>query len=172
MRHGTSPFAELTRLQNELNRIFTALLDSGERASGVFGRWDPPMDVVDAESAVRVYIELPGVPPDTIEVVARGNTITISGAKVPAPPETPERRFHCLERTFGTFTKVISISQPINSHRGEASLHHGVLLLEFPKVPDLRAREVRIPVTKRTPEPSKCLEGRTHSRKSESREKK
>lgn len=148
MIHSSGPFAELTRLQNELNRIFSSLLENSGSAEAPFGGWDPPMDIVDTPTSIRIFLELPGVPRETLSVTSRGDAVTVSGTKVPpsGAPE-PERRFHCLERTFGTFSKTIHINHPVNTHQGTASLAAGVLRLEFPKVPDLRSREVAIPVT-------------------------
>lgn len=148
MIHSTGPFAELTRLQNELNRIFASLLESSATPEAPFGGWDPPMDVVDTPGSIRIFLELPGVPLETLSVTSRGDAVTVSGTKVP-PAGSPdaERRFHCLERTFGSFSKTITINHPVNTHQGTASLAAGVLRLEFPKVPDLRSREVSIPVT-------------------------
>jgi len=154
----TDPFAELTRLQNELNRIFSTLLESGETPAGTLSQWDPAMDVVDAKSAVRILLEVPGVRIETIRVRARGTTIVVSGKKEPAVNQGGDRKFHCMERSFGPFTKSITLTQSINSHDGRAFLSAGVLCLEFPKVPDLRSREVDIPVRAGDEDPA-CTPG-------------
>ena len=165
MSHGTGPFAELTRLQNELNRIFAALLESGQRTSGLFGEWDPPMDVIDGPASVRIFLEVPGVKLESLTIRARGSSITVTGTREPDPSEASERRFLCLERSFGPFQKVFSITESVNTHRGTAILESGVLRLEFPKVPDLRSREVTISVTAGEAPPSgEEPAGRPHSR--------
>ncbi len=146
MTHGSGPFAELTRLQNELNRIFASLLEGGERAAGAFGQWDPAMDIIDSPNVVRIFLELPGVRPASVTVSVRGTEVTVSGDKQPGEGPLGDRRFHCLERFFGPFSKTFHLNESINSHRGTAALDAGVLIIEFPKVPDLRSRVIVIPV--------------------------
>lgn len=147
MPHVFGPFAELTRLQNELNRVFSALLEGGARPKGAFGHWDPPIDIVDSPESVRIFVETPGVPVESIRVSIRANRVTITGTKEPIATAPCERKFHCMERFFGPFEKSVTITQSINTHKGSAVLQGGVLTIEFPKVPDLRSREITLPVT-------------------------
>ena len=158
MTQPFGPFAELTRLQNELNRIFAALLE-GDRTKDGLG-WDPPLDVVDAGDRIRIFVELPGVALSAIRITARGGTITIAGSKDAPAQEAGGKKFHCLERFFGSFSKSVTLNAPVNTHKGCATLLAGVLCIELPKIADLRSREVTIPVREKEgdPEAQPCSE--------------
>jgi HSP20 family protein len=146
------PFVELTRLQNELNRIFAAILE-GDRTGTALG-WDPALDVVDAGDRIRIFVELPGIAASAIRITAKGPTITISGTKGSPPQEAGGKKFHCLERFFGAFSKSLTLTAPVNTHKGCATLLSGVLCIELPKIADLRSKEVTIPVTEGSGDPA------------------
>ena len=44
------------------------------------------------------------------------------------------------------FRRVIPLNVPVNTHRADASLNHGLLRIHFPKVPNKRGEAVQIPV--------------------------
>ena len=59
-------------------------------------------------------------------------------------------RFFCMERYFGSFVKSVPLPRPVNSHHAKTRLKNGLLEVILPRVPDLREKEIEIPVQ---PEP-------------------
>ncbi len=55
-------------------------------------------------------------------------------------------RFFCMERYFGAFVKSIPLPRPVNSHLAKTKLKNGLLEILLPRVPDLREKEIEIPV--------------------------
>jgi HSP20 family protein len=55
-------------------------------------------------------------------------------------------RFFCMERYFGTFVKSIPLPRPVNSHHARTRMKAGILEIILPRVPDLREKEIEIPV--------------------------
>jgi HSP20 family protein len=93
--------------------------------------WEPPIDVVESEDAVIVYVALPGVPPAAIAVNLEPAGITVSGVR--GLPAGRAARIHRIEIPYGRFERRI----PLPLHALEPAtreLVDGCLLLTFTKV--------------------------------------
>jgi HSP20 family molecular chaperone IbpA len=64
----------------------------------------------------------------------------------PRTEPRPGAKFHCLERGFGSFRRVIVLGTPINTHQARTEYCDGLLKVTFPKVPNRRGEEVAIPI--------------------------
>ncbi len=106
----------------------------------------PPSDVVEVDDAVRVLLEIPGVPAASVQVRVLGNRIEVTGEKIPDFP-AGETSFLCLERTFGKFQRAFEVRGSVNLGEVSARMAHGILVITIPKVAERRGRERRIPVT-------------------------
>lgn len=106
----------------------------------------PLSDVVEVDDAVRVLLEMPGVPAASVQVRVLGNRIEITGEK---PPDFPagETSFLCLERIFGKFQRAFEVRGSVNLGEVSARMANGILVITIPKVAERRGRERRIPVT-------------------------
>jgi HSP20 family protein len=106
----------------------------------------PPSDVVEVDDAVRVLLEIPGVPAASLRVRVLGNRIEVTGEKIPDFP-AGETSFLCLERVFGKFQRAFEVRGSVNLGEVSARMANGVLVITIPKIADRRGRERRIPVT-------------------------
>jgi HSP20 family protein len=108
--------------------------------------YQPLSDVVEMDDAVRVLLEIPGIPAASVQVRVLGNRIEITGEK---PPDFPagETSFLCLERIFGKFQRAFEVRGSVNLGEVSARMANGILVITIPKIADRRGRERRIPVT-------------------------
>jgi len=106
----------------------------------------PPSDVVEVDDAVRVLLEIPGVPAASVQVRVLGNRIEVTGEKIPDFP-AGETSFLCLERIFGKFQRAFEVRGSVNLGEVSARIADGILVITIPKVTERRGRERRIPVT-------------------------
>lgn len=146
MRHILASFVELMHLQSEMNKLFEALQDLNqhqEEAQAIGAA--PPYDILETPEAVLVEIDLPGVDPDSLKVLAQGKLITVSGERRRCP-HTGLRGYHLLERDCGRFSRHLRVEGAVNTHQATASYRLGVLTLSFPRLPDRRGTQVQIPV--------------------------
>jgi HSP20 family protein len=144
------PIIELSRLQGELNRLFAAFVETNDKGGTPASSWDPNVDVVDDGEMIRILVELPGVEATDVKVSIRGRVVMIRGTKKGRIRTKEGMRFFCMERYFGGFVKSIAIPRPVNSHHAKTRLKNGLLEVVLPRVPDLREKEIEIPVQ---PEP-------------------
>ncbi len=140
------PIVELSRLQSELNRLFAAFVESNDRGAAPASSWDPNVDVVDDGESIRILVELPGVDASDVRVSIRGKVVMVRGTKKGRIRAKEGMRFFCMERYFGAFMKSISLPRPVNSHHARTQMKDGILEILLPRVPDMREKEIEIPV--------------------------
>jgi HSP20 family protein len=141
------PLVELSRLQSELNRLFSLFVESNKSVSSG-SSWDPNVDIVDDGENVRVLIELPGIEAEDVILTIRGRVLMARGSKRGRIRSREGIRFFCMERYFGSFVKSVPLPRPVNTHRAVAKLKNGVLEIVFPRVPDQREKELAINVVR------------------------
>jgi HSP20 family protein len=137
---------ELSRLQSEVNRLFTAFVESNNPVIAPTSGWDPSVDIVDDGERIRILFELPGVDAADVRVTVRGRVVTVRGNKRGKTRPRGGLRFFCMERYFGSFVKSVPLPRPVNTHKAKSKLSRGLLEVVLPRVPDLREKEVEIAV--------------------------
>ena len=140
------PMIELSRLQREVNRLFTLFVESNNPVVAPSSAWDPSVDIVDDGEKIRVLVELPGVEASDVRVAVRGRVVTVRGTKRGRTRAREGIRFSCMERYFGAFVKSVSLPRPVNSRQAKSRLSRGLLEIVLPRVPDLREKEIEIAV--------------------------
>ncbi len=137
------PFVEISRIQNEINRLFDNLLELKASGGEAGGEWLPNADVYETEGELVVKFEVPGVTLKDVTLAINGNNLILRGDKKRGE-SSKGTKYHCMERGFGKFKRVVHISSPVNTHKATTELTEGVLKVTFPKVPNRRGEEVPI----------------------------
>jgi len=70
--------------------------------------WEPPADVFETESQVVIYVALPGVDTDRVELAVHDGALIIRGARL-IPQELREAAIHRLELPQGRFQRHIPL---------------------------------------------------------------
>jgi HSP20 family protein len=139
------PIVELSRLQGELNRLFAAFVETN-KGTAPASSWDPNVDVLDDGQTIKILAELPGVEASDVKVSIRGRVVMIRGSKKGRIRTREGMRFFCMERYFGNFMKSVPLPRPVNSHLAKTRMRNGLLEVLLPRVPDMREKEIEIPV--------------------------
>lgn len=126
----------LREFQEEMNRIFDgAFSDSGSNY--------PPINVLVTEEGATALAELPGVDPQSIDVSAYGNTVTIKGERKGVKTGEGER-FIRRERGVGSFARALELGFTINADKVEAEYRAGILRLSIPRADEDRPRKITV----------------------------
>jgi HSP20 family protein len=138
----TAPFGE------EIREIFR---DLGHTfgAESLAGQCSPPVDVYERDAAVEIVIDLPGVDPSAVRIIAKGDAVLVIGEKIARRPR-PESSFHLVERDFGRFARAIRLDGACDTSRAQARLANGELHITFPKIADRRGQTFQIPIAARS----------------------
>lgn len=126
---------------NEVSRLFNTLL--GAEDGGELQRWTPAMDLVEEEDHFLLKADLPGLSEDDVQIELRDNTLRVSGERK-AEHEQHERGWYRMERSFGTFSRSLTLPEGINPDAIEASFDNGVLSIRIPKPEERQPRRIQI----------------------------
>ena len=123
---------------NEIHRLFNTLFEEGQSQ-----RWVPPMDLVEGDDHFLLKADLPGLGEDDVSIEIRDNALTISGERK-AEHESRERGWYRVERSFGRFSRSLTLPEGVNADAVEASFDKGVLEVKIPKPEQRKPRRVAI----------------------------
>ena len=138
-------FLERREMGEELRRLFD-LLDTQAQAAGGTGECNPPLDVIDSPSAVVITMDIPGVRPESVQVVLSRGTVLIAGTKLAAGCGHKDAAFHVAERSFGRFARVVRLGGAFDGARAQATMKAGELRIELPRIEERRGRQIRISI--------------------------
>ncbi len=139
------PLAMLRRMEEALGAPFGEL----GPASGFFGdfsgSFSPRLDVSEDDKGLKVVAELPGVSPDDIEVEVQEGALVLSGEKK-HEEEHKDDGFYRVERSFGSFRRVIPLPDGLDLDEVEARHKNGVLTVRIARKGEPAGRSRRIAV--------------------------
>ncbi len=124
----------------EFDRLFTRLFDA-QNASPQ--RWVPAMDLTEAEDHFVLKADLPGLSEDDVSIEVQDNTLTISGERR-AEHVQREKGWHRIERSFGRFSRALSLPDGVNPDGVSAEFDKGVLSVRIPKPEERQPRKISI----------------------------
>jgi HSP20 family protein len=154
------PAAELNTIQTEMNRLFNSLFDNPTRPStgAATRRWVPAMDLVETGDHYVLRADLPGLSEKDVNVELDSNVLTISGER---KAESSQERsgYRRVERSYGSFSRSLTLPKGINAEAVEASFEHGVLEVRIPKPELVKPRKVTIAVGAGTETRDEVVEG-------------
>ncbi len=134
-------FGELDRLQRELWQSFDA--NPGIRGSARGGF--PPINVGSSERAVEIYVFVPGFDPAALEVQIEKGVLTISGErKSDLPDGDMKAAVHIAERFEGSFRRVVSLPDDIDSTGVKATYRDGLLHISVPRREAAQPRRITV----------------------------
>ena len=73
------PWAVVSQLQNDINRVFGNLNDS--ESSSATAEWIPAVDVLEYADRFELLVDLPGVDSQAVEVTLDNGVLTLSGER-------------------------------------------------------------------------------------------
>ena len=125
---------DVDKLQEEIEELFADLWQV-PRFSGIRHGFRPNVDCfhTDDPHALTVVVELPGVDPDSVQIVAGERVLMISGER--KRPKVPGRVYQQMEIESGPFERQVRLVEDIDPERARASLENGVLTIELPVAP-------------------------------------
>src|SRR6266480_3870108 len=124
----------------EVNRLFNTLFDASD--TGIH-RWVPAMDLTEADDHFVLRADLPGLSVDDVSIEIQDNTLTISGERK-SEHEERQRGWYRQERSFGRFSRSLSLPEGIDPDAVSAEFDKGVLEVRIPKPEERKPRRVAI----------------------------
>jgi HSP20 family protein len=139
-------FFEGTR-EDQVERHIRRLLGQQEGGADSWEEPDsPPLDIYETNGLIVVEVELPGIDIGNLEVSVTGGTLIIEGLKR-ENLEPGRINFLCMERTFGSFRRIIPFLHPVDITGVKAAYRAGILEIQIPILDERRGSRQLIPVT-------------------------
>jgi len=102
----------------------------------------PQTDIFEAEDALTVVMEVPGVTKDTMTVDLENDQLRIEGRIDFSSYEGMEPVY--TEYNVGHYQRTFSISNKIDRDKISADLADGVLTLELPKAEEMKPHKIKV----------------------------
>ena len=140
------PLKELAGVRERMNKMFeSALARTNFDTDGGLGAWAPLADVCESADSLRLYVELPGVGPEEIDLRLEGDDLLVQGERRMDRDEAGEQ-FHRVERSYGKFARRFSLPSNVDRGAVEAVFRNGVLKISLPKRESGGRGPVRVPI--------------------------
>ena len=130
---------EIDRVFSEFNRGFPKLPEFWG------GALRPSMDVKDTGTAIEVSVELPGLSEKDVDVSVTERVLTVSGEKK-SEKERKEADYHMMERSYGKFSRSVTLPFAPDAGKVEAKFTSGVLTVTVAKPPEAKSAVKKIAV--------------------------
>ena len=138
-------------IRDEIDRMFHAF--SLPEMSWRSGLATPPgaiglrVDVAETGDGIEVVTELPGVAEEDVNVSLEDDVLRIRAEKR-SESTGEDKKWHVVERSFGTFERAIRMPAGIDPAKVAARFADGVLAVTLPKPPEVPAAERKIAISK------------------------
>ena len=138
-----NPRRDIDTLHSDVDRLFDAFFQ-GRPANGSAGRaWTPAMDLVETEDELVLRADLPGMKEDDVEVEIKDGVLTVSGERR-SEHEDKNEGYYRVERSFGSFSRSLSLPDGIDPDQVNANFEDGVLEVHVPKPAETKPHRVQI----------------------------
>ena len=137
------PFREMSSLQTEMNRLFNAAFDTPSAANSTARRWTPAMDLLETDDEFVIRADLPGMSESDVSIELEDNVLTVSGERR-TEHEDKREGFYRVERSYGSFSRSLTLPKGVDPEAVNASFNRGVLEVRVPKPEQRKPRKIEI----------------------------
>lgn len=130
------PWREMSRLQDEVNRMFD-LTGFGS------GHVRPALNIWTNPDTALITAELPGYNPDDIDISIVNDQLKLTGSR-PRPDKKDGDQLHRQERHFGQFMRTVRLPFKVDSKRVQAEFSNGVLSISLPRAEEDKPKKIAI----------------------------
>jgi len=119
----------------QLDEIFEILVASYAQKGGVIPPegelcWHPATDAYETEDSFVVQMDLAGMDPSRIEVMADQHSLLVRGIR-PESPTEGKKHYHKMEISIGPFSRRVPLSVEVDPNSATAVYRNGFLVVTF-----------------------------------------
>jgi HSP20 family protein len=105
----------------------------------------PPADLLVDDDGVTVYMDVPGLRAENLDIELENDVLTIRGERpFPYAREDGKGPVRRIERGFGRFERTLRVPPGLDPDSVQAELADGILTLRVPKPQTQRPRRIEI----------------------------
>jgi HSP20 family protein len=139
---------DIDRLRDEIDDLFSELWQVPRFAAGRSG-FRPQVDCYRTEDppALTVVVELPGVDPHEVQIVATPQALLVVGER--RRPQVDGSHYQRMEIDYGPFRREVALAEDVDPGQGYASYERGLLTVVLP-LAERAPRPAKVPIEVRT----------------------
>ena len=144
-----NPLREIEEAQNRLHRFFLGgfpnRMDTSEIPTLAVADWSPEVDISEDDHGYLLKADLPEMKKDDVRVTVEDGVLSVSGERK-TEKEDHKKKFHRIERSFGTFRRSFTLPEDADSTKVTAEFRDGVLKVHLPTTPVARSKATQVKV--------------------------
>jgi len=144
-----NPLREIDEAQNRLSRFFLGgfpnRMGTGEIPSLAVADWSPEVDISEDDHGYLLKADLPEMKKDDVKVTVEDGILSVSGERR-TEKEDRKKKFHRIERSYGTFRRSFTLPEDADSTKVTAEFRDGVLKVHLPTTPVARSKATQVKV--------------------------
>ena len=144
-----NPLREMDEGQNRLSRFFLGGfptgMGSGEIPSLAVADWSPEVDISEDDQGYLLKADLPEMKKDDVRVTVEDGILNVSGERK-CQKEDQKKKFHRIERSFGTFRRSFTLPEDADSTKVTAEFRDGVLKVHLPTTTTPKSKAIQVKV--------------------------
>jgi HSP20 family protein len=137
------PFRDMLSLRADMDRLFSSLFGGAYEERE--GMWAPIVDIEEDNDSIMVKAEIPGMQKEDIKVSVQSNILTITGERK-HESETKNKTFHRVERSYGKFSRMITLPTDVDSDKVKANYKDGILSITLPKPEAVKPKHIDVEI--------------------------
>src|SRR5213592_3260395 len=134
--------------QNRFNRFlggFPNRIGTGETHSLAVADWSPEVDISQDEQEYLLKADLPEIKKDDLRVTVEDGILCVSGERK-SEKEDQKRKFHRVERSYGSFRRSFTLPEDTDSKKVTAEFRDGVLKVHLPTTAIAKTKALQVKV--------------------------
>src|ERR1051326_3009510 len=144
-----NPLREIEEAQNRSPRFFLGdfpnRMGSGEIHSLAVADWSPEVDISEDDHGYVLKADLPEMKKDDVRVTVEDGILSVPGERK-SEKEDQKKKFHRIERCFGSFRRSFMLPEDADSTKVTAEFRDGVLKVHLPTTTIARSKALEIKV--------------------------
>lgn len=134
---------EMDLLRREMDRLFENLLPTRTDDDQTTRVWAPRADISETDDAYLLWMDVPGVRPEDIEVTFEDGMLKVSGQRH-SQQEQDSGQYHRIERSYGRFFRSFRFGENADPDQIEARFNEGVLNIRLAKREASKPRRIEV----------------------------
>src|ERR1700748_309119 len=144
-----NPLREMEEAQNRFNRFYSGgfpnRIGSGEIPNLAVADWSPEVDISEDDHGYQLKADLPEMKKDDVRVTVEDGILSVSGERK-SQKEDQKKKFHRIERSFGTFRRSFTLPEDADSTKVTAEFRDGVLKVHLPTTTKVKSKALEVKV--------------------------
>lgn len=140
-----NPWREIEEMAERYNRAVGQPQAGGQEAVAT-GDWAPRVNIAETDKAFEIKAEIPEVNKEDVKVTVYNGILSIRGERKHEKEETG-KKFHRIERHYGSFTRNFTLPDNVDENDIKASFKDGILILTIQKTEEAKQKAIEVKVT-------------------------